>query len=70
LKTSFNLHPIPADIEERVPCQQILGIYRSPDNPSLVAVDKINGGKADALNAGINVSRYPVICAIDADSLI
>jgi cellulose synthase/poly-beta-1,6-N-acetylglucosamine synthase-like glycosyltransferase len=70
LRTSFNLHPIPADIEERVPCQQIRGLYRSPDNPSLVAVDKINGGKADALNAGINASRYPVICAIDADSLI
>jgi len=70
LKTVFNLHPIPADIEERVPCQQIRGLYRSPDNPSLVAVDKINGGKADALNAGINASRYPVICAIDADSLI
>jgi cellulose synthase/poly-beta-1,6-N-acetylglucosamine synthase-like glycosyltransferase len=70
LKLSFNLHPIPADIEERVPCRQILGIYRSPDNPNLVVIDKINGGKADALNAGINVSRYPLICAIDADSLI
>ena len=70
LRASFNLHPIPADIEERVPCQQILGLYRSPDNPSLVVIDKINGGKADAQNAGINVSRHPLICVIDADSLI
>lgn len=70
LKNSFNLHPIPADIEEKVPCQQILGLYRSPDNPNLIAVDKINGGKADAQNAGINVSRYPLICVIDVDSLI
>ena len=70
LKAAFNLHPIPADIEEKVPCQPIAGVYRSPDNPSLVVVDKANGGKADAQNAGINVSQYPLICIIDADSLI
>ena len=36
----------------------------------MVVVDKLNGGKADALNAGINISSHPLICAIDADSLI
>lgn len=70
LRTAFNLYQIPADIEERVSCGRILGVYRSPDNPNLVVVNKINGGKSDALNAGINVSRYPLICAIDADSLL
>ena len=33
-------------------------------------MDKEQGGKPDALNAAINVSRYPLICSIDADSII
>jgi len=38
--------------------------------PNLVVVDKENGGKSDALNAGINTSRYPIFIAIDTDSLL
>jgi cellulose synthase/poly-beta-1,6-N-acetylglucosamine synthase-like glycosyltransferase len=33
-------------------------------------VDKDNGGKADALNAGLNLSFYPLFSAIDADSIL
>lgn len=54
----------------RLPSMPIRGIYRSARYPSLVVVDKENGGKADALNASINVSSYPLVCAIDADSII
>ncbi len=70
LKSTFDLRKIPVQLEEKLKCQDILGVYRSPTNPNLVVVDKINGGKADALNAGLNVSRYPLVCAIDADSLV
>jgi len=35
-----------------------------------VVVDKANGGKGDALNAGLNVSRYPLFCSIDGDSVL
>ena len=67
---NFGLVKIPTQVETTLESKPIKDIYRSSDYPSLVVVDKENGGKADALNAGINVSRYPLVCAIDADSLI
>ena len=48
----------------------VKGIYTSPSYPKLVVVDKMNGKKADALNAGLNISRYPLFCAVDGDSLL
>jgi cellulose synthase/poly-beta-1,6-N-acetylglucosamine synthase-like glycosyltransferase len=45
-------------------------LYGSSIYPHLLVVDKENGGKADALNAGINLTRYPLFCAVDADSLL
>ena len=48
----------------------IRGIYGSAQTPNLFLVDKENGGKSDSLNAGINLSRFPLFCVIDADSLL
>jgi cellulose synthase/poly-beta-1,6-N-acetylglucosamine synthase-like glycosyltransferase len=36
----------------------------------LALVRKANGGKADALNAGINHARKELVCMVDADSLL
>ncbi|MBI4363931.1 MAG: glycosyltransferase family 2 protein [Candidatus Latescibacteria bacterium] len=47
----------------------IRAIYRSTTHPNLVVIDKEHAGKSAALNAGINLSRYPLFCTIDADSL-
>jgi cellulose synthase/poly-beta-1,6-N-acetylglucosamine synthase-like glycosyltransferase len=71
LKTEFNLQPFPEAYRQRVPCKPVRGVYRSLRYPSLRVIDKENGGsKADALNAGINACRYPLFCAVDADSIL
>ncbi len=45
-------------------------IFRSHRHANLLVIEKDNGGKADALNAAINFARYPVVCSVDADSLL
>jgi cellulose synthase/poly-beta-1,6-N-acetylglucosamine synthase-like glycosyltransferase len=66
----FNLRRIDVDINIQVDCKEIRGVYGSFVIPNLIIVDKENGGKSDALNAGINLSRYPLFCGIDADCVI
>lgn len=46
------------------------GIYRSTIADRVYVIDKENGGKSDALNAGINFTEQPLFCSIDADSII
>ena len=52
---------------EHRPIQQI---YRSMAHPNLILVDKENGKKADAINAGLSCVRTPLFCVIDADSIL
>ena len=66
----FGLKRVGRYIDDSVTHQPIRGFYASPDLPRLLVIDKENGGKADALNAGINAARSPLFCAIDADSIL
>lgn len=53
-----------------LPTAEVRKVYQSARHPTLWVVDKVNGGKADALNAGLNLCATPFFCAIDADSLL
>lgn len=70
LDREFDLVPIHPIYRRRLEHAEVRGLYRSSVKPNLVVVDKLNGGKADALNAGLNVATGELVCAIDADTLI
>ena len=70
LRRAFDLFEIPRIYPHVLPTRPLRGIYRSRWHPRLVVVDKENGGKADALNAAINASRFPWVMPVDADTLL
>ena len=45
-------------------------IHACPFDDRLLVVDKLNGGKADAINAGLRFARYPLFCTMDADTIV
>lgn len=68
LKEVFDLEPYEAFVRSLFPSTEVRSMYRSSRHPNLVVVDKENGGKADTLNAGLNVARYRYVCGVDADT--
>jgi cellulose synthase/poly-beta-1,6-N-acetylglucosamine synthase-like glycosyltransferase len=67
---AFDLTLVDKVYRRSIPTQEVRGVYGSLVHGQITVVDKVKGGKSDALNAGINVSRYPLFCTIDADSVI
>ncbi len=70
LQDAFNLEPVDRVPMGDIPTAPVRGTYRSRRYPNLWVVDKENGGKADALNAGINYCRSALFCAMDADTIL
>ncbi len=70
LRSSYELIPAVRITTSDLGTADVRGIYRSRLHPALWVIDKENGGKADALNAAINHARNPLVCALDADTLL
>jgi cellulose synthase/poly-beta-1,6-N-acetylglucosamine synthase-like glycosyltransferase len=70
LREAFELVPVRQALRTQIPTAPVRGAFVSRIHPNLWVVDKENGGKADALNAGINASAHALFCAIDADAVL
>lgn len=70
LQSRFKLVKTNRVIRQQLETKRVKGIYQSTIYSNLIVIDKENGGKADALNVGINCSRYPYFCSLDGDSII
>ena len=72
LQKEFQLEKQSDIINYKIKTKKVRGIYRSENIifRNLIVVDKENGGKADAMNCGINISyKFYVVC-VDVDSIL
>lgn len=66
----YDMKEIRKVVRKQVETKPIIRIYQSAILPNLFLIDKENGGKADALNVGLNFSHYPYFCSLDGDSVL
>ena len=69
LTEEFDLYESDQPVHFQLKTAPLRGIYTAASE-RLVVVDKVNGGKSDALNAGICAARHPLVCCIDADIIL
>jgi poly-beta-1,6-N-acetyl-D-glucosamine synthase len=69
---SFDLVKTQYAYNYKIECKRVRGVYKSTNTSfsKLIFVDKENGGKADALNAGINVAQNEILACIDVDCIL
>jgi len=72
LREHFDLVEVPRVVPREVSYfGEVRSVYVARSSPdAFVVVRKANGGKSDALNVGINLARHPLVCMLDADSVL
>ena len=71
LQRTFHMHQINRPIHRSIPCQPEIAVFETSEfKVPITLICKQNGGKADALNMGINASKYPYFICMDADSVL
>ena len=65
----FDLEPRQLFFRSSLETKPVKMVYKSRTEPRLTVVSKENGGKADALNCGINFARYRYLCCVDGDTM-
>lgn len=66
----YNLKKVKKVVRNKMKTKKVKAYYEGNAKVKLIVVAKENGGKADALNAGINISSFPYFLTIDADSVL
>jgi len=69
LETAFELEQREVFYRRIFETRALAGVYRSRSDPRLTVVRKLNGGKADALNCGLNFARYRYVLGVDGDTM-
>ena len=71
LAEAFDMHVVHRPIRRRIECQREECVYETrAQKVPVTLIRKKNGGKADALNMGINASTFPYFICMDADSVL
>jgi poly-beta-1,6-N-acetyl-D-glucosamine synthase len=69
---AYDLYKIDFFVNQRLKTKPVRGVYKShnPVYRKLMVVDKENGGKADALNVGVNIAQNDYFVCIDVDCVL
>ncbi len=71
MEEAFHMVRVNRPIQRKLPCQTAEAVFETNEyKVPITLIRKKNGGKADALNMGINMAKYPYFLCIDADSVL